>query len=88
MIHGLRDNYEKMKARWGVAKSGYDGWFSEPINNAKLNIIATYYDLVPAFQAILKAQGGDIEKFYDAVGTLAKLPLDKRHEALLQVSAH
>jgi len=40
-----------------------DRWFSEPINNAKLTTIATYYDLVPAFQAMLKAQGGILRNF-------------------------
>jgi predicted aminopeptidase len=82
VIAELRDSYAKLKARWGVTKSGYDGWFSRPINNANLNSIAAYYDLVPGFLALLKAQGGDIENFYQAVGALAKLPLDKRHESL------
>ncbi|HUD47755.1 MAG TPA: aminopeptidase [Candidatus Baltobacteraceae bacterium] len=82
VIGEMRENYAKLKTQWGVTKSGYDYWFSEPINNAKLNTIATYYDLVPGFQAVLKAQGGDIEKFYQAVGALAKLPLAERHEAL------
>jgi predicted aminopeptidase len=71
-----------LKASWGVSKSGYDGWFDEPINNAQLNTVAAYYDLVPAFQALLTAQGGDLEKFYAAVEKLAKEPLPKRHETL------
>jgi predicted aminopeptidase len=37
---------------------------------------------VPAFQALLRANGGDLEKFYAVVGGLAKMPLDKRHQAL------
>lgn len=82
IIRQLRDNYAKLKTRWGVKKSGYDYWFSEPINNAKLNTVAAYYDLEPGFQALLRAQGGDMEKFYNAVNELAKLPLDKRHAAL------
>jgi predicted aminopeptidase len=86
VIRELRDNYAKLKERWGVAKSGYDDWFSEPINNAKLNTIAAYYDLVPGFQAVLKAQGGDMEKFYQAIEVLAKMPLEKRHEALAEAS--
>jgi predicted aminopeptidase len=86
VIRGMREDYAKLKSQWGVAKSGYDNWFSEPINNAKLNTIATYFDLVPKFQAVLQAQGGDIEKFYQAVGVLAKMPLEKRHEALAQAA--
>ena len=86
VIRQMRDNYAKLKTRWGVVKSGYDDWFSEPINNAKLNTIAAYYDLVPGFQAILKAQDGDIERFYRAIEALAKMPLEKRHQALAEAS--
>lgn len=82
IIQQLRDNYARTKQRWGVAKSGYDDWFAEPINNAKLNTVSSYFDLVPAFQALLRAQGGDMEKFYEAVGDLGKLPLDRRHQVL------
>jgi predicted aminopeptidase len=87
IIGELRGNYAKLKTRWGVKKSGYDGWFSEPINNAKLNTIAAYYELEPGFQAVLRAQGGDMEKFYDAISKLAKMPLDKRHAALTEAAA-
>ena len=78
----MRRNYAKLKEGWGVSKSGYDYWFAEPLNNAQLNTVAAYYDLAPAFQALLHAKGGDLEKFYEAAGDLAKLPLDKRHETL------
>jgi predicted aminopeptidase len=82
IIQQLRDNYARTKTRWGVTKSGYDDWFAQPINNAKLNTVSSYFDLVPAFQALLRAQGGDMEKFYHAVAELGKMPLDRRHEAL------
>jgi predicted aminopeptidase len=81
-ITRMRFNYSNLKKSWGLSKSGYDYWFEEPINNAQLNTVAAYYDLVPAFQAVLQAQGGDLEKFYHAVENLAKEPLPKRHEAL------
>jgi predicted aminopeptidase len=81
IIGKLRANYVAAKKAWG-GESGYDDWFAEPINNAKLNTVSTYYDLVPAFQALLLAKGGDMEKFYGAVAALGKLPFDKRHEAL------
>jgi predicted aminopeptidase len=81
IIAGLRASYEKAKQSWG-GDTGYDAWFSEPINNAKLNTVSAYYDLTPAFAALLRAQNGDMEKFYTAVAALGKLPLEKRHEAL------
>jgi predicted aminopeptidase len=82
IITQMRAHYAQLKESWGVKKSGYDDWFAEPVNNAQLDTVAAYYDLVPGFQALLRAQGGDMEKFYEAVGDLAKLPLEKRHQAL------
>ena len=81
-ITRMRANYAQLKQTWGVSKSGYDYWFDKTLNNAQLNTVAAYYDLVPAFQALLRAKGGDLEEFYGAVGDLAKLPLQQRHEAL------
>jgi predicted aminopeptidase len=82
IIDELRVNYARLKTQWGVKKSGYDDWVSEPINNAKLNTVVSYYDLAPGFKAILRAQGGNMEKFYAATAALAKMPLEKRHQAL------
>lgn len=65
-----------------MKKSGYDGWFEEPLNNAQINTVAAYYDFVPAFQAVLHANDGDIQKFFVAAEALSKLPLAQRHEAL------
>jgi predicted aminopeptidase len=81
IIEQMRAKYAALKKNWGGA-TGYDDWFAEPINNAKLNTVSAYYDLVPAFQAMLLAEGGDLEKFYGAVAALGKMPLEKRHEAL------
>jgi predicted aminopeptidase len=81
IIAELRRNYASLKAQWGGGDE-YDGWFSHPINNAKLNTISSYYDLVPAFQALLLANGDDMERFYQAVAALAKLPLEQRHQEL------
>ena len=82
IVRDLRDNYANLKTRWGVSQSGYDAWFADPINNAKLNTVSAYYDLAPAFEALLRARGGDMEKFYSAVEALSKMPLPRRHEAL------
>jgi predicted aminopeptidase len=40
-------------------------------NNALLASFATYTQLVPAFESILAEEGGDLEKFYSRVKTLA-----------------
>ena len=81
IIAQLRASHSGLKASWG-GQSPYDGWFDQPINNAKLNTISAYYDLVPAFDALLRANAGDLEKFYQAVAQLAKLPLPERHRQL------
>jgi predicted aminopeptidase len=82
IITQMRARYASVRDSWGLDKSGYDNWFAEPVNNAKLDIVAAYFDLVPAFQALLRAKGGDMEKFYATVADLAKLPSDTRHQAL------
>jgi predicted aminopeptidase len=82
IIEETRRRYATLKSSWGVSQCGYDEWFAQPINNAQLNTVAAYYDLVPAFQALLRAQGRDMEKFFQAARDLAKLPLAKRRQAL------
>jgi predicted aminopeptidase len=82
VIRELRENYAKMQARWGARPSEDDAWITEPINNAKLNTISAYHDLKPAFEALLAAQGGDLEKFYRAAENLSKMPLEQRHQTL------
>lgn len=81
IIAQLRARHAELKASWG-GQSPFDGWFAEPINNAKLNTVSAYYDLVPAFDALLRANGGDLEKFYQAVARLGKLPVPERHRQL------
>ncbi|MDB6058092.1 MAG: hypothetical protein JWO95_1936 [Verrucomicrobiales bacterium] len=83
IIAEMRNKHEQLKAQWG-GKSYYNRWFSTDINNAKLNTISAYYTLVPAFRALLKANGGDIERFYAEVEKLRKLPREQRHDVLKQ----
>jgi len=87
IIAQLRARHAELKAAWG-GQSPFDQWFAEPINNAKLNTVSNYYDLVPAFDALLRASGGDLETFYQAVARLAKLPLPERHRQLASYLAN
>jgi predicted aminopeptidase len=52
-------------------------------NNAFVASYATYTDLVPAFDSLLAATGGDLRRFYDRVRKLARLPRTER-DALLR----
>jgi predicted aminopeptidase len=81
ILDELRTAYEKLKVDWG-GYAGYDEWFARGVNNAQLNSVATYYDLLPAFNRLLQANGGDLEKFYSAAKKLAKLPKAERQQRL------
>lgn len=81
IIAQLRAQHEALKVKWG-GKSPFDEWFAEPINNAKLNTVSAYYDLVPAFAALLRSKNGDLDDFYLAVAQLGKMPIEKRHREL------
>ena len=67
--------------QWG-GNTEYDTWFARPVNNAQLNSVADYYDLVPGFERLLEQNGGDLEKFYQAVERLAGEPKAKRQQRL------
>jgi predicted aminopeptidase len=70
-------DYAKLKAAWG-GYVGYDAWMARGLNNARLASLATYHDLVPAFQGLLSASGGDLPAFYAMVRELGSLPSSER----------
>jgi predicted aminopeptidase len=51
-------------------------------NHARLNSLATYYELVPAFEDLLAVHGGDLRAFHEDVGRIADLPASERVAAL------
>ncbi len=77
----LRRQYEELKTEWG-GYSGYDNWFMQDLNNAKLNTVANYFDYLPGFQRLLQENDSDIQKFHAAAERLAKEPKDIRHQKL------
>ena len=77
----LRQEYTQLKAQWG-GDTEYDEWFARPLNNAQLNSVAAYYDLVPGFEQLLKQNGGDLGKFYEAADKLAHEPKAEREQRL------
>lgn len=81
----MREAYERAKAgEPGLA--GYDRWFAGPQgagpNNASIVSVALYTGQVPAFRALLAAEGHDFPRFYDRVKLLAALPKAERDAAL------
>jgi predicted aminopeptidase len=82
VIAKLRADYEKLKTSWG-GYAGYDNWFKRPINNARLNTVATYQTLVPAFQQLLAQSKGDLPKFYADAKALANLNKEERQQEMV-----
>ena len=81
LLARLRADYATMKAtRWN-GYTGYDGWF-ERVNNAALGVLASYTDLVPAFERLYAREGKDFPRFYAEVKRIAALPMAQRRAAL------
>ena len=81
VLEQLRRDYAVLKAGWG-GNDDYDNWVAAPLNNARLNSIAAYYDLVPGFDRMLAAGGGDLEEFFRAAERLSKRPKAERRQQL------
>jgi len=79
---------KEMDAEYRARRSGwdgyarYDGWFATLPNNARLASVAVYTQQVPAFEALLAREGGDLARFYAAVRSLAALPKEERDARL------
>jgi predicted aminopeptidase len=85
ILDGLQQGYTRLKTQWG-GNTDYDEWFAHPINNAQLNSVAAYYDLVPGFDRLLAENGGDLPKFYEAVERVSRMPKKDRDRLLLTKS--
>ncbi len=77
----MRVRFGELRERWGGYR-GYDVWFGERLNNAKLSAVATYQRLVPAFEVLLTKSGGDFAAFYAAARRIGELPPAQRTERL------
>jgi predicted aminopeptidase len=79
----LRGEYAELKQQWN-GFSGFDFWFRQPLSNAHLVPVSTYYDWVPAFLDLLQNVGGDLKQFYERCQSLAQAPKEKRQRMLTQ----
>jgi predicted aminopeptidase len=78
--------YVTLKRGWG-GYGGYDAWFADGLNNAKLAAVGTYRDYVPWFRRLFRQAGGDFAAFYRAAAAIGALPKDRRPERLRQISS-
>ncbi len=80
-VEALRGDYRTLRESWG-GYAGYDRWFAEPINNAKLSTVSTYNEFVPGFLALFEAEGQDFESFYKACRALSQEVPEERARRL------
>jgi len=78
IIDELQQAYAALKNGKWRGYGGYDNWFADGVNNAKLGSVAVYTARVPQFQALLARKGGNLAAFYAEVQALAKLPKAQR----------
>ena len=72
LIAQLRADFGALQHEWGDSQA-YSAWMAAPINNAKLNSVALYFDGVPAFQALLAEEGFALPDLVAAKGILDRL---------------
>jgi predicted aminopeptidase len=81
ILQTMREEYAQIRTRWR-GDSRYDRTFGKPWNNARLNTVATYYDLVPGFERLLEAKRGDLTAFYAAVEAMGTMTKTERRAVL------
>jgi predicted aminopeptidase len=77
----LKEAYGELRTSWG-GYGGYDRYFAQELTNAHLASIGAYNALVPAFDALLDREGGDLPRFYAEVRRLSRLSRDDREAQL------
>ena len=80
----LRERYQALKQHWG-GYAGYDRWFAQDLNNAKLAGVSTYHRQVPAFLALFEQEGRDFAAFHRAAEAIGRLPPAEREARLREL---
>lgn len=80
VLADLAAEHRRLAASWGQANAS--GWFGPGLNNARLASFSAYHELVPAFEALLGQEGGDLDRFFERVRRLAELPAEGRRREL------
>ena len=66
-------------------RQGYDRWFEQDLNNAKLAGHSTYHHWTPAFIALFEQEGQNFTAFYRAAEVLGRLPPREREARLREL---
>jgi predicted aminopeptidase len=86
LLAAMGSAYVTLKRGWG-GYDGYDAWFADGLNNAKLSAVGTYRDYVPWFRRLFRQAGGDFAAFYRAAAAIGALPKDQRLERLQNLAS-
>jgi len=70
IFEALRET-QRQRTQQEPAWSAYAPWFADDLNNARLAAVATYFDEVDGFRALLAEHGGNFDAFYAAVKSQA-----------------
>ena len=62
---------------------GYDAWFADDLNNAKLMSVAIYRTYLPGFEKLLSSSGGNLIVFYGLAEQLRGCTKEQRRYILL-----
>lgn len=85
IIEEMRQKYLGIRLRWGE-NVRRDQSFSRPWTNARLNTVATYFDLLPGFAGLLAESHGDLTAFYAKVAAMRTMSKEERR-AILKAAA-
>jgi predicted aminopeptidase len=83
VIADLRSRYRELREQH-PGQHRHDAWINAPLNNAQLNTVDTYYQMVPGFEAKLQLLAGDLPSFYETIADLRRLSPDARRQRLAE----
>lgn len=83
----FQQQLRKLRDRHHLGMTAYQSWLSPKLNNAQFASLATYHDLKPAFEQLLRQQGGDMRAFNAEVKRLAKLTGSERNRVMTQLAS-
>lgn len=86
ILERTRRRYAQLDAVRG-GDAGYDRFFDEGLNNARLASVATYEALVPAFTAILERLDYDFRTFFDQMAALERMTPTQRAACVRDLAA-
>jgi len=83
----LRGRYDMLKTTQWDGYAGYDRWFAEDLNNAKLAALNTYTRYTAAFEKLFRQADEDFADFYRAAEALGQLSQEQRQQRLQELVA-